>query len=102
MATKIGDPKKLKNGKNRHLAVAVEQRRVQVMALKIRGFRSFEIAEKLGVTAVQVRSDIRRVRAEWAQARLQDLDGIIAEQLAKITKSNGKHGKRGSVRSCQR
>lgn len=83
MATKIGKPKKRPNNKSSQV-IAVEQRRSKVMALRIRGFRPFEIAEKLGVTREQVDADVRRVRQEWAQARQDDLNGMIAEQLAKI------------------
>lgn len=60
------------------------ERRAQVSKLYRQGYAQYEIAKLVGACVNTITNDMAANRAEWREARLMNMDEIVAEQLAKI------------------
>ena len=61
-----------------------EERRARISELHRQGKKQYEIAKEVGCDVNTVVDDIKVLRAEWAKARLGNMDEVIGEQLAKL------------------
>src|SRR5215208_5108044 len=59
-----------------------EHQRTLVSEGVLRGESQRALAKRLGVSQATVKRDVRAIREEWRQARLQNQDTLIEQELA--------------------
>jgi hypothetical protein len=64
----------------------MEARRQQVYELFMRGMPLSRIAQELGVHKSQITRDLKHIRRQWQETRLEDLNTLKDEELARLAK----------------
>lgn len=64
--------------------VAIERRRIRVAGFLLKGLRNCEIAIALKVSDAVITQDIKAIRADWRQVRLQTYNHWLEQELAKL------------------
>lgn len=62
----------------------VEARRARVMKAVLRGVSRAELAQQENVSTMQICYDIKAVRKEWRESRIDDCDTLITQQLEQL------------------
>lgn len=76
---------KRKPGERQHTnKKGVEERRRTVARLLVKSVPQYEIARICGVSSTQISRDIKHIRKEWKESRLEDTDEYVSQELAKI------------------
>jgi len=70
-------------GRTTRKKVQIEHRRTQVAELYLKGRTQVEIARELGVSQATISSDLKAMKKEWKEARVRDMDELIAEHIKK-------------------
>ena len=66
-------------GRTRHEKMRIQNRRMQVAELYMKGWKQAAIARKLGVSQATVSCDIKASRKEWKESRVRDFDEATME-----------------------
>ncbi len=61
----------------------IETRRIRVAEMLLEGRSQRQMAKALGVGLATINRDVKAVRAEWADRRVELLDSVGAEDLAR-------------------
>lgn len=68
-------------GRSRKEDVQIEHRRTQVADLFTKGWTQVAIAGELGVSQATISTDVKAIRQEWSEARIEDVGAAVALEL---------------------
>lgn len=88
------------NPRSQNQKAVAEERRARVSQLFRQGKLHCEIAKIVGVNVDTITADVRAIRAEWKENRLEAIDELVDEQNAKLLMAE-REAWEAYYRSCQ-